>query len=449
MTPRWIRAVLTLLTVGLCFVSRAAVPSAPEVTHLPNGARLVTLYQPDNPLVVIDVFFRVGVDDEAQTPGITSLVTRAWFSDGRYRSANQLQRDIGAFGTGVGSVFGGDFAEIWSVSGQSQAAIEQSAQTLLLNLVASPAFTPQAVTTARDEQLRALALEQANPLSSVLDRLRGRVWFESPQGRPLLGNADSISKITAKEVQAYYNRFFRPSRAVILVAGNITPIRARRLVEQNLAAADWREDERPPAPENLPAPERVPPGLRDMNLARPAPASILSIGYLVPGTQTGTAPDWAALLLLDTVLGGGKSARLFALRDAVTAPADPAGYEIRTLLLPSRSQSLWTVYAIGNNPTKAARDAILILLADLGTGKKPITDTELSRAKAYLKGQHARERQQLKDVSYGIGWAEVMGMGARFDTDYDTIMDAVKPEDVMRLAKQILGASNGAVVSTQ
>ena len=446
MNTSWTRVVLSLFAVSLCLISRAAIP---EVTRLPNGACLVTLSQPASPLVVIDVFFRVGVDDEGKTPGITSLVTRAWFSDGRYRSAHQLQRDIGAFGTGVGSLFGGDFAEIWSVSGSSEAAIAQSAQTLLLNLVASPAFTSQAVTNARDEQLRALALEGENPLSSVLNRLRGRVWFESPQGRSPLGTSDSIAKITAKEVQAYYTRFFRPSRAVIVVAGNITPVRARRLVEQNLAAADWREDERTNAPENLPAPERVPPGLRDMNLARPAPASIVSIGYLAPGTQTGTASDWATLLLLDTVLGGGKASRLFALRDAVTSPTDPIGYEVRTLLLPSRSQSLWTVYAIGNNPTKATRDAFLALLNDLGTGKKPLTDSELARAKAYLKGQHTVQHQQLKDVSYGMGWAEVMGLGARLDTDYDTVIGAVKPEDVMQLARQIFGASNGAVVSTQ
>jgi zinc protease len=440
------RLLLTLLLMCFC---RAGLATAPEVTLLGNGAKLVTLYDPASPVVVIDVFFRVGMGDEIQKPGITALVTRAWFSDGRYRSASQLRRDIGAFGSGVGSSFEGDFAEIWSVSESSEAAVEQSAQTLLLNLVASPGFSPEAVAAARDEQLRAIALARGNPLVSTLDRLRGRVWFESPQGRPLLGSAESVSGITAADVQSYYTRFFRPSRAVIVVAGNITAARARSLVEQSLNAAGWSEAGRPAIMDNLPAPERVPASLRDVNLGRPAPASVFAIGYLAPGTRASAAPDWAALLVLDAVLGGGKAGRLFRLRDNVAPPEKPIGYEIRTQLLASRSQSLWTAYVIGNNPAAATRASLLGALTALGTGTTPVTDKELLRAKAYLKGKHALERQQRKDQSYALGWAETMGLGARFESDYDALIDAVKKEDVARLARDIFGSAAGAVVSTQ
>ncbi|MES2461908.1 MAG: pitrilysin family protein [Armatimonadota bacterium] len=440
------RVLLTFLTLCL---TQPGMTATPEITLLGNGAKLVTLYDPTSPVVVINVFFRVGMGDEVQKPGMTALITRAWFSDGRYRSANQLRRDISTFGSGVGSSFEGSFAEIWSVSESSQSAVEQSAQTLLLNLVASPGFSPEAVTAAKDEQLRAMALTEGNPLTATLNRLRGRVWFESPQGRPLLGTAESVSTITPKEVQAYYTRFFRPARAVIVIAGNITSSRARRLVEQNLNAAGWSETGRPDAPETLPAPERVPPTLRDVTLGRTDPASVFAIGYLAPGTQANSRSDWATLLVLDTVLGGGKASRLFRLRDEADPPEEPVGYEIRTQLFPSRSQSLWAAYVIGNNPTATTRARVLATLSALGTGKEPVTEKELARAKAYLKGKQALARQQWKDQSHALGRAEMMGLGAEFETDYDSLIDAVEAEDVTRLARQIFGDASGAVVSTQ
>jgi zinc protease len=437
---------LTLILVG-CY--RFSIAAIPEITRLTNGAKLVTIYDPQSPVVAIDVFFRVGMSDEVQKSGITALITRAWFSDGRYRSAKQLRRDIGAFGTGVGSSFGGDFAEIWSVSDASPSAVEQSAQTLLLNLIASPGFSSEAVATARDEQLRAIALEKDNPLATTLNRLRGRVWFESPQGRPLLGSEASVSGITAKDVQAYYTRFFRPSRAVIVVAGNITSLRARLLVEQSLNAAGWGEAGRPDAPESLSPPERIPTTLRDIDLGYSLPASVFALGYLAPGTAASTPSDWATLTVLDAILGGGKATRLFRLRDEAALPESPVGYEIRTQLTTSRSQSLWAVYVIGNNPSKATRARILAELNAFGTGEKPVTDKELLRAKAYLKTKHIIERQTLKDRSYATGWAETMGLGARFESDYDSLIDAVTVEDVTKLARTIFGDAAGAVVSTQ
>lgn len=429
---------------ALAAITTTTARPVPNVTLLANGARLVTLYQPGSPLVSIDVFFRVGVDDEAVSSGITGLVTRAWFADARWRTVSQLRRDLGTAGAGAGSLFGGDFAEIWSVCGASDGEVRQAAQTLLLNLVASPGFVADSVATAKEAQTRALALEQDNPLAQVLDRLRGRLWSIAPEGRPQMGTAESVASISDAAVRAYYQRLFRPRRAVIVVAGNIPPDRARRLVEENLGAADWTENGRLPAPDNSPKPEVVPPGLRDVILARPAPASVFAQGRLAPGTQS-DVDDWPAMLVLDTVLGGGKASRLFRLRDD---GALSGAYEIRTLLVPSRIQSFWAVYVIGNGAPADTRAALDRALAALASGAEPVTDAELVRAKAYLKGQHMAARQRLKDRSYGVGWAEIMGLGAAFETDYDARIDAVTAEHVNDLAHRLLGA-NGAVVYTQ
>jgi predicted Zn-dependent peptidase len=409
---------------------------------LSNGARLVTLYEPDSPYVAIDVFFRVGVDDERGEAGITGLVTRAWFADARWRTAAELRSDLGAAGGGAGSLFGGDFAEIWSVGGASDGAVQRSAQTILLNLVAAPGFGPQAVQDAEDAQVRELAMERDNPLSRVLGTLRGRLWSVAPQGRALLGTPGTISAIGPADISAYYDRCFRPRRTVIVFAGRIRPERAQQIAEEYLGAAGWSEADRPADADRSPTPERVPDGLRDFVLPKAGPSYVFAVGYLAPGTQA-DRDDWPAMLVLDGVLGSGKAARLFRLRDSGALP----GYEIRSLLVPYRLQSMWAAYVVGNGDLTTVRAALTAEIAALGSGQRPVTADELARVKALLKGQHAIGRQRLKDQSYGAGWSEVMGLGAQADAGCNAAIDAVTLDQVNRLAQRVFGA-NGAIVYT-
>jgi predicted Zn-dependent peptidase len=151
------------------------------------------------------------------------------------------------------------------------------------------------------------------------------------------------------------------------------------------------------------------------------------------------------LLLLDAVLGGGKSGRLFArLRDGET---EPVGYDIKTLLTPNRAQSLWTVFVVGESAMKTSRDAITAEFNALADGTRPITAEELTRAKNYLKVRHQQGRQRLKERAFGIGWAETMGLDAAFDTDYAARLDTISLDDVNRMARRVLGGPPAIVYS--
>jgi predicted Zn-dependent peptidase len=113
------------------------------------------------------------------------------------------------------------------------------------------------------------------------------------------------------------------------------------------------------------------------------------------------------------------------------------GYDVRTQLTPGRVQSLWTVYIVGDTAARVCREALQAQIGALATGARPVTDEELQRARIYLKARHLRERQRLRDRAAGVGWAEVMGLGADFDTDFDARLDAVTTDDVNRLARRL------------
>jgi zinc protease len=416
----------------------------PIVTRLRDGVRLVVLPEPDTPLVAVDVFFLVGCADEGAKVGINALIARAWGGESENRSAALLRNDIARVGS-LGTDFGSDWMEIWGLSSAEPSAVRKSLQTVLTNLVANPLFSPGAVAVAVEEQRTAIALARDNPLTDVLDRLRARAWGTSPYGMPPLGTESSLALLRADDVTMYYHRNFRPERCVIVIAGGVDPEEIKDLVEKSLGAGGW-DDSRPaaPPPPRM-TPDAIPFGMRDLAVSRHAPSTVFAAGWLAPGTdasQSGAKEGYTALLLLDTVLGGGKASRLFrGLRDATgdDAPSAPVGYDVRTQLTPGRAQSLWAVYVVGDTPARKCREALRAQTDALAGGTRPVTDEEMHRARVYLKAHHLRERQRLHDRASGAGWSEIMGLGADFDNEFDARLDAVTTDDVNRFARRLFG----------
>ena len=281
-----------------------------------------------------------------------------------------------------------------------------------------------------------------------MDRLRGRAYGDSPYAFPVLGSDETLRAIPAEQVRAHYHRYFRPDRAIVVVAGPVTPEDARHTVLGCIGAGGW-DDVPARSPSTRPqAASPIPAGLRDAAVPRRAPALYAAVGFLAPGVDgLKGRSEYATLLVLDAVLGGGKASRLFALRDRPAPGASPIGYEIHTLLAPTRVQSLWVAYVVGAQPTAPVRDRLLAVLHALADGSQPITDDELARAKSYLKIRHAEARQTTKSRADGAGEAEALGFGADFDTDYDALIDNVPLDAVNNLAHTLF-TGNPATVHT-
>ena len=413
--------------------------AGPEVILLRNGVHLIVLNEPESETVTTDVLFRVGQADEGSRVGINALIARTWARGSEFRSEALLQADL----AGVGSVtadFGPDWVELRGVSGNDASDLHKMLQTLLTNLVAGPRFAPEKIAASLLEQQAHIAEEKDNIPRDALATLRSRVWGASPYGQPPFGDTDHLSLLPAEAVMAYYTRLFRPERCWITVAGKVDADEIESLVRASLAAGDW--DSAPPAP-RLPrvSIEPIPRNLRDRLLPRHAPAAILLLGYQAPGTAD-RREDYAGMLVLDAALGGGKASRLFStLREGPT----PFGYDVRTLFEPNRARSLWTAYLIGDADPIASRDALKRELDALAGGSRPFTEEQANRARAFVKTRHLRERQRQRDRAFGIGWSELMGLGASFDTNFDSQIDAVTTDSLNQLARRILGSPSAAV----
>ena len=460
-SPPLLLGALCLLCASAFSPQKARAADAPTrvtVTKLASGATLIVAPEPDSPLVAVDIFFRVGYAEERQSgrrgvpvpEGITALLTRAWLGGSEGRGAETIARDIGGLGGNVGADAGGDYVELFAVTSAGAQTFQKAAATLIANVIGRPSFDDAAIETARRDQLRALLLQNDPLFASALGRVRNRLWDDSPYARSPLGTEESVRAITAAQVRAFYATYFRPDRAVIVVAGNVDPQMAQKEIEANIGAAGWAEKGPSPAPLPI-APEtlaRTPP---DVSVGRRAPVTVLMAGFLAPGTER--PDDYAALLVVDALAGGGKGGRLFrTVRDE-----RGIGYDVGSLVQPGRYQSLLAGYLATvtllrgpNGPRSVLGEVsgtLLDALKGLASSKRSPTGAEIARAKAFLKGRYALRHERLKERAFLLGWSEIMGLGAAFDTGFDARIEAVTPEAIQRTARAVLGGNHVIAVT--
>ena len=408
-----------------------------EPIRLPSGTTLVIVPDSSAPATAIVASVRIGGVEQRRQAGIAALLARMLGGDSQGRTPELLQRDVEGFGV-LGTQYDGNHLALWSVCPPTEAALVQSAQALLLNTLAQPRFTEGALEQARTDQLRAVTLWGEDLVPRLLRDLQARALGTE---LAVQGDSESLRRVSIADVQSFYGRYCTPERTTIAVVGKFEADVARRWVETSLNIGDWSQRSIS-TKELLPTTEPVPPGLRDRFVPSLRGVSALAAGYLFPGlSQPSARADWAALLVLDAVLGLGKACRLFRLRD------DQAlAYEVRSQLLPARDATLWSAYLLGNQDPALMKQALLKTLAEAAL--KPILEIEIARAKALLLAQRNQQRQLVLTRARTLVWAESSGLGAAFELEFTRRIEAVKHSEVERVARTLL-TGNPVIVRTR
>ena len=272
------------------------LPAAQSFT-LANGLTVIHSPKPGLPLVSASLVVRAGQGaNPADRPGLASF-TAAMLSEGTAtRSAQQLAEQVAALGATLQAHAGAEEARI-EFSGLKSSARDGLA--LLADVAQHPRFAAPDVERKRAQLLAALAQtrEQADPLAAIVG---SRVVYG--EGHPLapaaLGDEASLKAIDAAALRGFWQGHYRPDRAALVVAGDLSEAELRALVEPLFGA--WKgAGEAAPA---VPLPPARPVAARTVLVDKPgAPQTALAI--VAPGPFA-SAPDWAAIEVMNAALGG-------------------------------------------------------------------------------------------------------------------------------------------------
>src|SRR5262249_16912128 len=173
---------------------------------------------------------------------------------------------------------------------------------LLADVLLHPAFKSEELARQRDAVLAAIRADEDDPTSVAQKAFQRALFGETPYGHPEQGTDESVRRITRADVQDFFRRYYGPSRAAVVVVGDLSPAEARERFASVLR--DWRGA---PVPPFVYPPLEEPPARR-IEIDRPVTQAGIVMGNIGIARDN---PDYEAVAVMDYVFGsGGFSSRL-------------------------------------------------------------------------------------------------------------------------------------------
>jgi len=405
-------------------------------TVLPNGLIVLTERMDHLRSVAMGVWIKSGSRCEpAETNGISHFVEHMLFKGTRSRSAQLIAREMDAIGGNLDAFTG---KETICFNVKSLADHVPVAMDILADLVLNPVFAPPDIERERGVILEEIKIDEDNPDVLVQELFTQSFWKGHPLGWPILGTTETVGRMGQQQLFDYHGNRFHGGNMIFSAAGNLEHDQFVDAVAKKFSPLSPGE----PLTE-LSAPE---PSARIVLRNKKALEQVqICMGVPAPPI---TDQNRYSALVLNTVLGGGMSSRLFQTIREERGMA----YSIYSDLSPYRDTGTLCVYA-GTSAGKALEVVNLVLAEFRNLKENPLADEELKRAKDQLKGNlllglessNSRMANLARQEMYFHKFFSVDELIARIDA-----VDAAKVQamaqrlfDPDKIAVTLLGRLNG------
>jgi zinc protease len=296
----------SLLLAGAA-LAQAAGPTVSHFT-LKNGLELVVVPDHRAPVVTHMIWYKVGAADE--TPGKSGLahfLEHLMFKGTEAHPAGYFSQYVATIGGQENAFTTNDYTGYYQRVPRDKLkdmmALEADRMTGLV-------LTDKVVLPERDvileEQNQRIA---NNPRARLGEQINAALYLNSPYGKPVIGWRPEMEKLTRDDALAFYRRFYGPSNAIVVVAGDVDPDQVHQMAMETYGKVAKRHDF---APRHRPQePPQVAPrwlSLADPRVEQPS----VSRSYLVPSFQTAKKGESEALEVLAHILGHGSNSRLYS-----------------------------------------------------------------------------------------------------------------------------------------
>jgi len=269
---------------------------------LANGLRLVVVEMHEVPVVDVTVLVDAGsVHDPADLPGLATFTANMLDEGAGRRGALEIAEEVAYLGAQLNTAAGFDVATVTLHVPKRRL---EPALDLLADILLRPTFADSEITRQHDLRVAALLQLRDQPVQMAGVAFPAIVFGSAhPYGRPLNGTDSSTALLSRARVRRFYDTVYRPNGAQLLVVGDVTLTEIRRLIDQRFGA--WARGDVPVVAE---AKAPAPPARTIYLVDKPgAPQSVIRIGHAGVARAT---PDYFALEVLNTILGGSFTSRL-------------------------------------------------------------------------------------------------------------------------------------------
>ncbi len=397
-------------------------------TVLPNGLIVLTERMDHLRSVAMGVWIKSGSRGEAaETNGISHFVEHMVFKGTRSRSAQLIAREMDSIGGNLDAFTG---KETICFNVKSLADHVPIALDVLADLVLNPVFASNDIERERGVILEEIKIDEDNPDVLVHELFTQNFWKDHPLGKPILGTTATVARLDQQKLLDYHSGRFHAGNMVFSAAGNLDHDQFVGAVAEKFAPLHSGQ----PIAE-LPAPLSS----ARILLKNKKALEQVQICLGVPAPPI-TDENRYATLILNTVLGGGMSSRLFQTIREERGMA----YSVFSDLSPYRDTGTLCVYA-GTSAGKALETIELILGEFRNLKEELLPDEELKRAKDQLKGNILMGLESSNSRMANLARQEIY-FGQFFTAEEITArIDTVEAAQVQAMAQRLFDPARIAV----
>jgi zinc protease len=411
-------------------------PNAVEFA-LDNGMQVVVIPDHRAPVVTHMVWYRVGAADEtAGQSGIAHFLEHLMFKGTEKHPGDEFRNRVAAIGGDENAFTSSDYTAYFQrVAKENLAEMMAFEADRMINLV----LTDEVVATERDVVLNERRDRVERSPESLLNEALVRIlYLNHPYGRPVVGWNHEIHALDRETALAFYNRYYTPNNAILVVAGDVSVEEVRRLAEATYGKIPARpEAVRAPRPlEPQPAGPRTV-TVRDEKVQEPQ----LMRAYIVPSAVTAEPGEAEALSLLSEILGGGATSRIY---DQLVRGDGPATYSGANYTSNNVDDGRFTIYGLPKPGVdlRTLEQRIDEVIADLQANG--ITEEELERAKRSAIAQAIYSLDNQRSLVNIVGQSLTVGRELEDVQEWPARIQAVTAELVQQVAQKYLRVESSA-----
>jgi predicted Zn-dependent peptidase len=388
------------------------------MTTLANGVRVITEAMPHVRSVSVGIW--IGAGSRRETPeqnGISHFIEHMLFKGTTSRSAEAIARAVDALGGNLDA-----FTAKELVCFNTKVLDQHLSQAfdVLADLVLNPMFREEDIEKEKSVILEEIKMEADSPDYLVHEIFSSNFWKDHPLGKPILGTPQSVRRFDSTMIRDFYRAVYSPANLVVTAAGHLTHEGLTELVRQYF-------DSLPPGPGSPADPQ---PGTH-ARIALRNKKSLEQV-HLCLGVPSYPLPhqERFACYVLNTLLGGGMSSRLFQnIRER-----QGLAYAVFSELNPYRDTGCLSIYA--GTSVESARQVVESITSEFRQLKGDrVNDEELRRAKDHLKGSLMLGLESTASRMSNLARQE-MYFGRFFTLDeLVESIESVTAEDVRRIAQ--------------
>lgn len=406
------------------------VPAASETT-LSNGLVVVTVEDTRLPLVSYRLALRTGdAHDPAELPGLMDMMTGLLTEGTESKTSREIADEVARLGAALHAGANSDYT---TVAASSLSTFSDNILELMADVVLRPSFPENEVELAKQNTKESLKQQRAQP-SFLASETVARVMFGEHPYHVTAPTPESVDATTRDRLVEFHRSMFVANNAVLVVVGDVKTEAIIARTESLFGG--WQQGK--VAGDNFPRPP-----LRTSRAAyiidRPGSAQA-NIVIANPGI-TRTSPDYFPMLLMHTVLGANASSRLFMnLREE-------KGYTYGAYSSLDARRTAGTFRATAEVRTPVTGDSLKEFFYELDRiRKEPISEKELSDAKAYLTGVYPIRLETQEGLIDQLVQIKVFGLPDNYLDIYRDRVQSVTLEQILHVAKKYVKPDEAAIV---